>query len=200
MKSFNQLLSEVSSKSVVFTFGRLNPPSVGHAKLIQKVIDTAKSNHAVSMIFLSRTEDNKKNPLSFASKLRYLRKCFKDVKFIDDQNVKSPFHAMKYLSDHGYKTVTLVAGSDRVKEYDERIRPYINHQDKSKSFEVDHFSVVSAGERDPDAEGDSGASGTKMREFAKNDDFDSFLKNSPSCASEKDVKMVFKEIQQKIKK
>lgn len=199
MKTLAKILSEVTSKSVVFTFGRLNPPSVGHQKLIQKVIDTAKKEGAEPIVFLSRTEDNKKNPLSFTSKLRYLKKCFKGVKFIDQADIKSPFHAMKYLSDHGYKNVTMLAGSDRVEEYKTRISAYVNHEDKSKSFEVDSFSVVSAGERDPDSDEVSGASGTKMRAFVKADDFDSFRKNSPSCALDVDVKTIFKELRTKLK-
>jgi len=147
--------------------------------LIQSVQRIAKKNNAEHRIYPSRSEDPKKNPLSAKNKIQIMRKVFKNANIIDDPDAKTPFHALKKLSDSGIESVILVVGSDRVSELEKQIRPYINHKDPAKSFNFKHFEVVSAGERDPDATDVSGMSGSKMRAAAASGDFDSFLLGVP---------------------
>jgi len=103
-----------------------------------------------------------------------MKKMFKGANIIDDDSIKNPFAMMKQLSDEGYKKVILVVGGDRVSAFDKQIRPYIGHKDPKKRYEFDEFKVVSAGERDPDAEGIEGMSASKMRAAVEAGDFESF--------------------------
>ena len=107
-------------------------------------------------LYPSFTQDPKRNPLAHREKVKWLRKFFKGVKVIDDKDARTPFAAARQLSDEGVKRVIMIAGGDRIKEFQSQISKYIKHKDPDKSFEFDEFQVVSAGERDPDAvlEGD----------------------------------------------
>jgi len=120
-----------------------------------------------------------------------MAKSFRKVEIVGDKKLKNPFFVAKKLSDMGYKDVTLVVGSDRVKEIKKSMEKYINHPDESKAFYFSNFEVVSAGQRDPDSSGVAGVSGTMMRSLAFENDFDSFLSASPSGAKERDVKKIF---------
>lgn len=180
------------SKSVVLTFGRFNPPTMGHEQLIKTVIKVAKAyGGAEHRIYTSMSTDSKKNPLPYVKKIKFLRKAFPSVNIIEDTDVITVFHALKKLSNDGYKKVILVVGSDRVKEFDRSIRRYINHSDKSKAYYFDEFKVVSAGERDPDAEGVSGMSASKMRGFVAQNDLESFLAGVPSRMPKRDATSMF---------
>src|SRR5690606_24251958 len=101
-------------KSVVFTFGRMNSPTYGHKKLIDKVISVAKTKGAEHRIYLSQSHDSTKNPLPYNKKVDFVRKLFPYANIVDDPKAKSAFHVCKILSDQGYKDVTLVVGDDRV--------------------------------------------------------------------------------------
>lgn len=158
-------------KRAVFTFGRFNPPTVGHAKLIDKVMRVAgKDDH---FIFSSQTVDKKKdpekskNPLDWDTKIAFMKKMFPKANIVKEVEVKSPFHVLEFLEKKGYTDIVIVAGSDRVPEYDQRMRKYAD--DLFNSFEV-----VDAGQRDPDADDATGASATKAREAAKNKDMGKF--------------------------
>lgn len=171
-------------KKIVFTFGRFNPPTIGHAKLIQKVISIAKSGNAVARIYASQSQDDRKNPLPYVDKVKILRRIFPDVEFPIDTKIKIAFHAMSQISSEGFEDVTLVVGSDRVKDFKTVFSPYIKKKsdpdfDSRKHYDF-KFKVVSAGERDPDAAGVAGMSASKMREFVKKDDINSFIKGFPS--------------------
>ena len=180
------------SKSVVLTFGRFNPPTMGHEQLIKTVIKVAKAyGGAEHRIYTSMSTDSKKNPLPYVKKIKFLRKAFPSVNIIEDTDVITVFHALKKLSNDGYKKVILVVGSDRVKEFDRSIRRYINHSDKSKAYYFDEFKVVSAGERDPDAEGVSGMSASKMRGFVAQNDLESFMLGVPSRMPKRDAISMF---------
>jgi nicotinic acid mononucleotide adenylyltransferase len=145
-------------KLAVFTFGRMNPPTRGHKKLIDAVGDVATNRGGDSFIFVSSTHDRKKNPLPYSEKVSFLQQALPGTNIINDPSVRTPFEASGYLSDRGYTDIVMVVGSDRVDEFRRRF---------SKSYEFfDSFEVVSAGERDPDAEGITGMSGTKAREAA----------------------------------
>ena len=172
-KSVRTFLSE-DTKAIVVTFGRFQPPTIGHKKLIDAVVAVARKERAEHRIYPSRSQDKKKNPLQPKDKVRFMKKMFKGANIIDDDDIRNPFAMMKKLSDEGYKKVILVVGGDRVSAFDKQIRPYIGHKDPKKSYDFDEFKVVSAGERDPDAEGVEGMSASKMRAAVEAGDFESF--------------------------
>ena len=161
----------------------MNPPTAGHAKLIQKVQSLAPSK-SEARIYLSQSQDNRKNPLPFPEKVKLVQSMFPKVTVPMDRNAKTIFHVMKILVDEGYKDITLVVGDDRVSEFRNTISKYIKKSTDSdfnptKHYDIDKFTVVSAGARDPDAEGVEGMSASKMRDFVKTGDIDSFVKGFP---------------------
>ena len=169
--SFKEFFSEAVGDSVVFTFGRMNPPTIGHGKLIDKVLSVAKSSGAKAIIYPSKTEDDNKNPLPFRMKVKVLKDVYGSI--VDtDKSVMSPFHALEKLDNKKVSDVTFVVGSDRVSEFKKNMGNYV----KRNLRNIKKFSVVSAGERDPDAAGVSGMSGSKMRSFVQKDDFNKFRK------------------------
>jgi len=179
-------------KTVVFTFGRFNPPTVGHIKLAEKVKSVARSNGADYKIYGSSSFDKRKNPLSPKIKERYMRKILRDKNAVVDSNVKTAFHAMKVLSDAGYEKIIMVVGSDRVAEFKKSISRYVG---PGKDYDIKEFDVVSAGERDPEAEGVSGMSASKMRQAAKDGDINSFKMGLPNHISKKESETMFKTLQ-----
>jgi nicotinic acid mononucleotide adenylyltransferase/chloramphenicol 3-O-phosphotransferase len=177
-------LTEQKKKTIVFAFGRFNPPTVGHELLVNKVLDTAKASKADHVIYASRSQDPKKNPLDVKTKVSYLKKMFKGGKFVAaSDEVRTFMEVAKELSEQGYKDIVMVAGSDRVPEYQKLLDKY-NGQD----FHFDTVKVVSAGERDPDADGASGMSASKMREAAHKNDFKSFRQGVPASLNDREAK------------
>lgn len=175
MLKFLDFITEEEGRHAVVAFGRMNPPTSGHAALIDHVKAHAEANNADAHVFLSHTQDKKKNPLSYETKLGYAQKAFGDV--VKKSEAKSPLEALKQL--HGkYDHVTMVAGSDRVDEYKNLLNKYNGHPDHYKFKSI---KVVSAGDRDPDAEGVLGMSASKMREHAKNNDHESFSSGLPDA-------------------
>ena len=154
-------------KTAVFTFGRFNPPTRGHAKLVAAVERIAKEMNADPFVFVSRNHDRNKNPLTYQDKLVFIRKLFPDTNLIDNDQIKNPFNASGYLGSHlKYTNIVLVAGSDRVKDYEK------SFANPDKYF--DSFRVISAGERDPDSDDIIGMSGTKARSAAARNDLGAF--------------------------
>lgn len=189
--SYKEFFSEAVGDSVVFTFGRMNPPTVGHGKLIDKVLSVAKSSGAKPIIYPSKTEDDSKNPLPFKMKVKVLKDVYGNI--VDtDKSVASPFHVLDKLHDKKVSTVTFVVGSDRVKEFQKNMGNYVKKNLKN----IKKFSVVSAGERDPDASGVSGMSGSKMRSFVQKDQYDKFRKGLITKSS-KLAKTVFSILRKK---
>jgi len=173
-----------NNKKVVYTFGRFQSPTIGHEKLINKVINHARSIGAEHKIYASKSHDNKDNPIPYNNKVKHLRSLFPHANIEDDPDAHTAFHIVRKLSDQGYKDVTMVVGSDRVQEFRNAIGKYIKSSkdknfDPKKHYDFDKFDVVSAGERDTSS-GVSGASGSKMRQFAKDNDFKSFAQNTPT--------------------
>lgn len=195
-------LSEVKKqKKAVFTFGRMNPPTLGHEKLIKKVLSVAKQAGATPFIFVSQTQDGKKNPLSHKDKIKYIGLGVPeaDKHLSDEKSIKTPFQALQHLIEIGYTDVIMVVGQDRVSEFKSSIGNYVNHEDPDKSFELNSFDVVSAGERDPDADGAEGMSGTKMRQLAALNKFKEFKRGVPSNLSDKYAKELFDTLRQSMK-
>jgi len=186
MKRFKEHLTEAKTKPVVFTFGRFNPITKGHAKLIDFVVK--KSKGGTGMVFASQSQDTKKNPLDYNQKIKYLKKFFPKATIVKNTSLRTPFEILKWLSDEGYKDVTMVVGGDRVDEFDKQIRKYVKHTDPTKSYDFDKFDVLNAGARK------AGDSGTDMRQHVQNDDLKSFLKGLPKHVSSKDGEIFFNDV------
>ena len=193
MKTYRKFINEAKSDTAVFSFGRMNPPTIGHGKLIAKVISVAKKERATPIIFPSKTEDKKKNPLSFKTKVKVLKDVFGNV-INTDASIKTPFDVLDKLNNDKYEKVIFVVGSDRVNEFKRNMSRFVD----SDLDNIKDFSVVSAGDRDPDAEGVSGMSGSKMRDFVIKDKFSKF-KEGLMTKNARLAKAVFKEIGKKLK-
>jgi hypothetical protein len=193
MKTFKQLTE--AKETVVFGFGRFNPPTTGHEKLIEKVASVAKGNPF--FIYPSHTT-GPKDPLPHAKKVAWMRKMFPKYKknIIADNNAKTAIHIAEKLYRDGYKNLIMVAGSDRLKEFDTLLQRYNDAPDKkgNQLFKFDSVKVVSAGERDPDAEGVEGMSASKMRTAAEKGDFDSFKTGIPATLNDADKKKLYFEV------
>lgn len=179
-------------KHIVTTFGRVNPPTVGHEKLFNHVKKLADAEGAEHDIRVSHSQDSKKNPLTQEQKLGHLRKMFPDHSFSGSHSSSPNFLThLKDLHDKGYTHVTFVAGSDRVPEYEEKIKKY---NKEGGLFHFKHIKVVSAGHRDPDAEGTEGMSASKMREHASNGNYHSFRAGLPASMSHEHSKQLYNDV------
>lgn len=181
MKSFKQF-SEEKKREVVFTFGRFNPPTIGHGKLLAKVAAAAIGNDY--RIYASQSSDPKKNPLEYKEKIKVMRKMFPNHgrNIIEDKNAKTALHIASILHDQGFTKITMVVGSDRIKEFQKLLNAYNGAKGRHGYYDFkDGIDVISAGERDPDAEGVSGMSASKMRKAAIDGDFKSFMLGIPKA-------------------
>jgi len=160
-------LNEVDNPTAAFVFGRFNPPTIGHYKLYKKL----KSVSPVHFVFVSHTQDAKKNPLTWKQKVSMMSAQFRDMAdhVIGDPNIKTIIDVMKCLETASHKDVTMVVGSDRVKAFKDLLAKYNGDQ-----YNFDSIDVVSAGERDPDADSLEGVSASKAREAAVQGDFEGF--------------------------
>ncbi len=185
INSFKQYLVE-EEKTCYWTFGRMNPPTIGHGKLLDSLAKKAGKNPV--KVFLSQSQDKKKNPLSYTDKVKFARKMFpKHARsIIIDKGVKTFIEAAKSLEAQGFKKMVMVVGSDRVTQFDTVLKKY-----NGKDYVFQDIKVVSAGERDPDADGAEGASATKQREAAKDNNFASFSQGLPKEMSNSDSKKLF---------
>jgi len=171
-------LKEAKSKTVAFTFGRFNPPTIGHEKLIKKVKSLSTNDHK---IYLSRSNDPKKNPLTPTQKLSYMKKLFPaHARNIEINKTNMILDIATMLHNKGYTNITMVAGSDRVREFETILKKYNGVSSRHGLYDFEDIKVVSAGERDPDAEGATGMSASKMRDAASKGDLDSFKKGLPN--------------------
>ena len=185
MKSFLDIIEEEKSgdKHHVMAFGRMNPPTTGHLKVIDKVKEIAHKHNAEHSVVTSHSQDSKKNPLSAAQKVKHLKRYSPGTHFVSSTKEHPTFlHHAAELHKKGVTHLHMVAGSDRVKEYKEKLHKY-NGTHKGALYNFKKIHVHSAGHRDPDSEGSEGMSGTKMREHAKNKDIHSFKKGVPSHVS-----------------
>ena len=188
MKNYRQLVKELPSKKVVFAFGRFQPPTTGHELLVNAVKKLAGTT-ADHVIYASKTEDKKSNPLPVARKVYFLKRMFPKTNFVAaSAEVRTPIEAAKELNKK-YKNIVLVAGSDRVASFQKLLNDY-----NGKEYHFDTIEVVSAGERDPDSDTASGMSGTKMREAAVAGDFNKFKKGLPHTLTELDGRRLMNDI------
>jgi len=167
-------------KKVIFAFGRMNPPTVGHKKLADKINAVARKERATARIYLSHTNNPKKDPLTYEQKVKFAKQAFGSM--VTKSNAKTLIAVMKELETQGFTDVIMVAGSDRVAEFDRLLNKY-----NGKDFTFDSIDVQSAGERDPDAEGVTGMSASKMRLAVQNNDMVSFKKGTPKGIDPEDM-------------
>ena len=193
ISSFKSYLTE-EDKVAYFTFGRMNPPTVGHEKLLDNLAKQAGKNDY--FVFVSQTQDKKKNPLNYNQKVKHIRKMFPRHarRVMINKKVKTAFDALTFLADKGYKSVVMVVGSDRVTEFDTLLNKYNGQKANHGFYNFQSISVASAGERDPDAEGVEGMSASKLRGFAKENDFASFAQGLGSALQTKDAKKIFMDV------
>ena len=162
-------LKEDDRSTAVFAFGRFNPPTIGHQKLIEKVQSMARQVNGKGFIFLSHTQNNKKDPLSFQEKQAYITSQVNDPNLqIGSADVKTIIQALQKIQAQGRTRVIMVAGDDRVMEFQQFLNQYNGNPDKAGNipYKFDDVQVVSAGQRDPDAEDVTGASASKARDWA----------------------------------
>ena len=169
-------MGKVDQGAISITFGRFNPPTVGHEKLLAKVAREAKANGGEYRIYPSRSEDPKKNPLDAGTKIKYMRLAYPDHAnaIVDNADMRTIFDVLTALDNDGYSSVNIVVGGDRVSEFNSLAQKY-----NGELYTFDEIKVVSAGDRDPDAEGVEGMSASKMRKAAAEGDFDSFQQGIP---------------------
>ena len=189
MKKYSQFLKELPNKTVVFAFGRFNPPTTGHELLIKAVKKLAATHKADHAIYASKTQDSKKNPLTVDKKVHYLNLMFPGTHFVAANEQERTFiEAVKNLNKK-YKSLIMVAGSDRVPEYEKILTKY-----NGKDFHYDTVQVISAGERDPDADDATGMSASKMRAAASKGDYSHFKQGLPSTMRDIDGRRLMNDV------
>ena len=174
------------SGTLTVGFGRFNPPTVGHEKLlnhIKKVADKGEYK-----IYPSHSQDAKKNPLDSETKVGYMKKMYPDHSgnIVHDTGMKTIFDVLKGANEQGYKNVNIVVGADRLREFEKLANKY-----NGNLYNFETINVVSAGERDPDSEGVEGMSASKLRKHAKDGDFETFSKGLPKALDKEDAKKLY---------
>ena len=180
---------EKTKGTLTIAFGRFNPPTTGHEKLLDNVASSSDDNDY--MIVPSRSQDKKKNPLDPDTKVAVMQKMFpkhKD-KIVNDKNNRTIFDVLKKAHTDGYANVRILGGADRVKEFEKLTGDY-----NGKLYNFDNVEVVSAGARDPDSEDVTGMSASKQRKAAAEGDIKAFMKGVPKSLSQKDAEELFKKI------
>ncbi len=175
-------------------FGRFNPPTAGHEKLLNKVKQVAgKGEYAV---FPSRTADGKKNPLEPDEKIEYMQSMFPDhaERIVNDNTARTIFDVLKTVHQQGVKSVNIVVGADRYKEFDRLSKQY-----NGELYDFDKINVINAGERDAESEGVEGMSASKLRAAAAGDNLDDFMKGVPKQFDKKAAEKLFNTLQKRMK-
>ena len=177
---------QVDQGPISITFGRFNPPTTGHEALIKKVANEAKNGEY--RIYPSRTQDDKKNPLDPATKVKFMHKAYPDHAnaIVSNDDMRTIFDVLTALDEEGYSSVNLVVGGDRVSEFSSLAQKY-----NGQAYTFDDIKVTSAGDRDPDGEGLSGMSASKQRKHVADGDYDSFAKGCPQGLSKQDCEELF---------
>lgn len=191
MKNYKQLIKELPSKSVVFAFGRFNPPTIGHELLVRAVRKLAQQRKADHVIYASASHDAKKNPLDVSKKVGYLRQMFPNTNFVAAGGDERTFIEAAKALNKRYKNIIMIAGSDRVPAFKKLLNDY-----NGKEYHYDTIEVVSAGERDPDADDATGMSASKMRALAVKGDYLQFKRGLPTTIRDIDGRRLMNDIRQ----
>ena len=177
---------EKTKGTLTVAFGRFNPPTTGHEKLLNTVASSSDDGDYV--IIPSRSQDKKKNPLDPDMKVSVMKQMFPQhsEKIVNDPSNKTIFDILKRAHNDGYAGVRIVGGADRQKEFDKLVNNY-----NGKMYQFDNIEVRSAGDRDPDSESIEGMSASKQRKAAAENDFDNFLKGVPTAMNKKAARELF---------
>jgi hypothetical protein len=186
------IYNRMKSKKIVFSFGRFNPPTTGHLLLATKVKQEASRRGADYIIYGSNSQDPAKNPLNSRQKLRFMKKVLKGFNVDINSGIKNPYDVLSKLDKDGYTDVVMVVGADRVNEFKRGMKKYIG---PNKLYKFQNFEVISAGERDPDADDVTGMSASKMRAVAKEGNIAAFKLGVPQHVSTNDIGAFFKAVQ-----
>ena len=164
------MLLHFKEDTAVLSFGRMNPPTIGHQKLMKKLIEVGKMEGGVPMLFLSYSQDKNKNPLSYQEKLKFVRSNAPSGLRVMDSPARTIYEAIDILVTQDFVNIIVICGSDRVEEFS-KIEKY------KEKMGFSSFKVSSSGERDADSDNlENSISASKMREYAKEEDFDNFAK------------------------
>lgn len=192
---FRDYLFEQKERHGVLAFGRMNPPTSGHEKLVNKVKEIAKKTGGSAHVVLSHSHDSEKNPLKPEHKVKHAQRAFSDVHISSSDKEHPNFLAQaSKLHKQGVTHLHMIAGSDRKEEYHKILHKYNGVKGPHGHFHFKHIEVHSAGERDPDAEGVEGISASKMREHAKKGNFKEFHKGVPSSMSHSHAKELYHDV------
>jgi hypothetical protein len=195
MAGFTNYLTEAVTDHHVVTFGRMNPPTSGHEKLVGAVHSVAKKHNASHEVILSHSQDSKKNPLSPSQKIKHARRAFPGTNVtVADKTHPTFLHHLSRLHKQGVKHLHVVVGSDRVKEFHDIAHKYNNVASKHGHYNFKSITVHSAGERDPDAKDVSGMSGSKLRSHANAGNYSEYKKGVSSQMSDKHAKEMYHDI------
>ena len=186
-----------TSEVLTVAFGRFNPPTVGHGKLLSAAKKAAQGGDL--KIYPSRSQDPKKNPLDPDMKISYMKKMFPDYSenIVNDDEMRSIFNVLTTASEQGYKDINIIVGSDRQAEFENLATKY-----NGELYDFENIRVISAGVRDADAEGVEGMSASKMRKAVVDGDFDAFRRGTPKDLDDGDTQALFDAVRSgmKIKK
>ena len=177
---------EEVANTLTIVFGRFNPPTIGHEKLLKAAKKISSGGDL--KIYPSRTQDGKKNPLDPDMKVSYMRKMFSDFSdnIVNDSDMTTIFNVLTTASENGYSSVNIVVGADRQSEFEGLAQKY-----NGELYDFEEIRVVSAGARDSDAEGVEGMSASKMRKAVMDGDFESFRKGTPKSLNDKKTQALF---------
>lgn len=192
IKDFKSYLVE-EAKEVYFTFGRMNPPTIGHGKVLDTIAKKAKG--ADYKVYVSQSV-GPKDPLSYSDKVKHLRKMLPKHgrNIMVDKGIKNVFDIAAKLYEQGYKRITMVVGEDRLREFDVLLQKYNGKKARHGFYNFESIKVVSAGRRDPDAEGVEGMSASKQRANAKDNNYTAFTQGVPKSMSDKDTRKLFNDV------
>tara|TARA_B100000686_G_scaffold254387_1_gene265623 strand:- start:1879 stop:3195 length:1317 start_codon:yes stop_codon:yes gene_type:complete len=195
MRTFRQL-RESSARIAVITFGRFNPPTIGHEKMINRITAVAKRYGGDAYVFAGGSQDAKKNPLPYDEKMKLMKKMFPvrgyNIFKYAAAKVPTVMHAASELFKDGYEELIMVVGSDRVKQFQKLLPEYNGVENKPHGFyDFGKITVESAGERDPDADGAEGMSASKMREYVVMGDYPAFEAGMPATLSDRDKRSAY---------
>ena len=173
-------------ETLTTAFGRFNPPTVGHEKLLGAARKAAAGGQL--KIYPSRSSDPKKNPLDPDMKISYMKKMFPDYEeeIVNDAEMRSIFDVLKTADEDGFDNVNIIVGADRQSEFENLAQKY-----NGELYDFDLIRVISAGVRDSDAEGVEGMSASKLRKAVQDDDFDTFRRGTPKGLKDADAQAVF---------
>jgi hypothetical protein len=192
---FKDFIKEEKEKHAVLAFGRVNPPTIGHEKLVNKTKEVAQEVGGTHHVVLSHSQDSAKNPLTSQQKLKHTKRFFPDTNLSISTKEHPNFlsHAAK-LHKAGATHLHMVAGSDRIPEYEKTLHKYNGVKGPHGYFNFKKITMHSAGARDPDAEGVEGMSASKMRGHASSGNFGEFKKGIPSHVPEKHAKELYHDV------